>query len=82
MKVNLYSTAGCHLCEQAKIIIWPFLLQYQYRLKEIDIADEDVLMAKYGVTIPVLGSPASERELLWPFNADDVNLFFSELANL
>jgi glutaredoxin len=82
MKIHLYSTAGCHLCEQAKVIVWPLLLQYQYRLQEIDIADDDKLIAKYGVSIPVIGSPISERELRWPFNTKEVDLFFSELADI
>jgi hypothetical protein len=81
MKIHLYSTAGCHLCDQAKTIVWPLLLQYQFRFQEIDIADDDALLSKYGVSIPVLGSRISERELSWPFSADDVNLFFSELAD-
>jgi glutaredoxin len=81
MKVILYSTAGCHLCDQAKGIIWPLLLQYQFRLQEIDIADDDNLISKYGVSIPVLVSRNSEQELRWPFSADDVNVFFSALAD-
>lgn len=79
MKVYLYSTAGCHLCEHAKAVVWPLLLQYQFRLMEIDIADNDELIALYGIRIPVLASPVSTRELNWPFNADEVDAFFSEL---
>ena len=82
MKVILYSTVGCHLCEQAKNILWSLVVQYQFRLIEIDIAEDNVLVSRYGVRIPVLGSPASERELNWPFSTSDVDIFFAELADI
>lgn len=82
MKVILYSTIGCHLCEQAKQILWPLLIEYQFRLSEIDISDNDSLISHYGIRIPVLASPASERELNWPFDAVEVDTFFKELAGI
>lgn len=82
MKVYLYSTAGCHLCDLAKAILWPLLVKHQFRLAEIEIADDDELIARYGVRIPVLGSPLTERELNWPFNASDIDLFLTELSEM
>ena len=82
MKVILYSTAGCHLCEQAKQILWPLAVQYQLRFVEVDVADDDALMSRYGIRIPVLASPASERELNWPFSVKDADVFFAELADM
>jgi RNase H-fold protein (predicted Holliday junction resolvase) len=82
VKVNLYSTVGCHLCEQAKVILWPLLLQYQFRLNEIDIATDDALIEQYGTRIPVLGVPNHMTELNWPFSAQQVDEFFAELAGL
>ena len=82
MRVYLYSTVGCHLCDLAKAIIWPLLVEHQFRLVEIEIADDDDLIARYGVRIPVLGSPLCERELNWPFSVSDINSFFTELAAL
>ncbi len=82
MKVILYGTVGCHLCEQAKQVLWPLVVQYQFRLVEIDIADDDGLMSRYGIRIPVLASPASERELSWPFSVKDADIFFAELAEI
>ena len=82
MKVNLYSTVGCHLCEQAKVILWPLLLQYQFRLNEIDIATDDALIEQYGTRIPALGVANHTTELNWPFNAQQVDEFFAELAGL
>lgn len=80
MRVYLYSTAGCHLCDLAKAVLWPMLAKHQFRLVEIDIADDDDLIARYGVRIPVLGAPITERELNWPFSVNDIDLFFTDLA--
>ncbi|RZA07837.1 MAG: glutaredoxin family protein [Moraxellaceae bacterium] len=80
MKVYLYSTKGCHLCEEAKVILWPLLLQYSARLKEIDIADDDQMIERYGVRIPVLGAPDTDTELDWPFTSEQVDTFLTKLA--
>jgi glutaredoxin len=82
VKVYLYSTVGCHLCEQAKVILWPVLLQYQFRLVEVDIADSDELIEQYGTRIPVLHINNNSRELNWPFTAQDVDILFAELSGL
>ncbi len=82
MKVYLYSTLGCHLCEQAKSILWPLLLQYQHELVEVDIATSDELIERYGVRIPVLSYPDHSNELNWPFGAADVEQFFAALKKV
>lgn len=80
MSVYLYSTLGCHLCDQAKAILWPLLSHYGYHLQEIDIADSDELIEKYGVRIPVLASGYDGRELGWPFDAVAANSFLAEIV--
>jgi len=86
VKIYLYSTVGCHLCEQAKVVLWPLLMQYQCRLTEIDIATTDALIEQYGTRIPVLSAAsqpsANHRELNWPFTAQEVDAFFAELIGL
>lgn len=77
MKIYLYSTVGCHLCEQAKVILWPLIAQYQFQLLEIDIATSDELIEQYGIRIPVLAADNRLDELNWPFKAEDVNDFFA-----
>jgi hypothetical protein len=64
----LYSTLGCHLCELAKEQIEPLLVPLALRLVEIDIADDDILLEKYGVRIPVIQLANSDKELGWPFD--------------
>lgn len=81
MKVYLYMTAGCHLCDKAKQLIWPLILQYQFRLVNVDIADDDSLIERYGISIPVLGAHEKFRELKWPFTEEEANNFFAELMD-
>jgi len=74
----LYSTVGCHLCEQAKALLLHCLDQNEYRVEEVDIADDDALMERYGVTIPVVAKAGGEKdgeqkqELNWPFDAEQL----------
>ena len=73
--VLLYSTAGCHLCELAKEVVYPLLDEFNLHLTERDIADDDELVEAYGVRIPVLLLPAEDQtfalageDLGWPFD--------------
>jgi glutaredoxin len=68
----LYTTLGCHLCEEAKTLLKPLLAKGDWQLQQVDIADSNDLMAKYGIRIPVLAIPASSHELNWPFTAEDI----------
>ncbi len=68
----LYTTLGCHLCEQAKDELWPVLEHVGWRLEEVDIADSDALIARYGTRIPVVARADSGSELGWPFGASEV----------
>jgi hypothetical protein len=79
VKIHLYSTLGCHLCEKAKVILWPLLSQFSYELVEIDIASSDELIEHYGIRIPVLSNLDQSRELNWPFTSAEVEQFFAGL---
>ncbi len=67
-KLFLYSTAACHLCEQAAALLQPYL-QRGWRCEEVDIAADDALFERYGVRIPVLLRTDTGAELGWPFDA-------------
>ncbi|MFT7387582.1 MAG: hypothetical protein ACI8VC_000823 [Candidatus Endobugula sp.] len=79
----LYHTLGCHLCDLAKKQVEPLLAEYDLCLVEIDIADDDILVEKYGVRIPVIqlqGTVAlaehestSKYDLGWPFDTAGVH---------
>jgi hypothetical protein len=80
VKIYLYSTLGCHLCEQAKVILWPLLLKYQFRLVDIDISISDEMIENYGTRIPVLNAGDDSAELNWPFTPEQVDSYFAELV--
>ncbi len=66
--LTLYSTQGCHLCEMA------FDLVKQAGLADavsiVDIAFDDALFSRYGVTIPVV--EYNGAELAWPFDRQEL----------
>lgn len=65
----LFATEHCHLCEQARDVLLACGLGGRYTL--VDISDDDQLMARYGLRIPVLAGGA--RELDWPFDEHAVH---------
>ncbi|WP_299975329.1 glutaredoxin family protein [uncultured Pseudoteredinibacter sp.] len=65
--VTLYTTAGCHLCEQAKTLFWPCAQSLALRLEEVDIAHSAQLVERYGIRIPVIATKEG-REIAWPFD--------------
>ncbi|WP_084185954.1 MULTISPECIES: glutaredoxin family protein [Vibrio] len=69
--ITLFSTEGCHLCEMA------LTLTQQLNINEsitiVDIAFDDELFSRYGVTIPVLHYHGSE--LNWPFDLQQLQIW-------
>jgi hypothetical protein len=63
----LYSTLGCHLCEQALELILP-LLNDACMVNVVDISDSDDLMDRYSTRIPVVARSDNHTEIAWPFN--------------
>ena len=59
--------------------MWPVLLQYQFRLAEVDIAESDDLIEKYGTRIPVVSVANHVDELNWPFTSEQLDSFFAAL---
>ena len=71
----LYSTSHCHLCELGYALILQTAVPGNVSL--IDIADDEVLLAEYGMRIPVLKRIDTNAELTWPFNEVDIAVFLS-----
>ena len=69
----LYMTAGCHLCDEAQRLVVETLGK---PVPEVDIVDDERLMTRYGVHIPVLYR-ADGTELGWPFDAAAVRTLAS-----
>jgi len=90
----LYSTLGCHLCDQAQELL-DSLNRYMsekyfpdagaavderlFEIRVVDIADDDLLFELYGVRIPVLSNESKTEELAWPFDMEDAYRFIVAL---
>ena len=69
--VTLYTGPHCHLCEQAKTVLYPLLSERQLQLVEINIQESDDLKERYGIRIPVVAL-ANGQEKGWPFTASQI----------
>lgn len=68
--IILLTRPGCHLCEEAKVLLHELGTRFPHRLEERNIDEDPALRARYHLTIPVirmgeveLGAPISRREL-------------------
>ena len=73
--IKLFTTSGCHLCEQAASMVSYLLannpqMAKKFQLKEVEIANDDELLEQYGVRIPVL--LVENQELGWPFDFQEL----------
>ena len=75
LSVVLYQTLGCHLCEEALVVMNASRGLDGVVLQSIDIADDDGLLARYGTRIPVLHRVDTGAELDWPFTSEEVARF-------
>ena len=50
----LYGKAGCHLCDDARAVIYDVRSRREFELKEVDVSLDPVLHARYGERIPVV----------------------------
>ncbi len=74
MKVQLYTTLGCHLCEQAmEMLLYLQAQGIDLQIESIEIADDDDLMERYGIRIPVVRG--TDNEIGWPFSIEELRVF-------
>ncbi|ODN65912.1 MULTISPECIES: glutaredoxin family protein [Methylophaga] len=69
--LQLFSTAGCHLCELAFEQVKSLPNADQINLQIVEIGDDDGLVEQYGIRIPVLKFP-DNSELNWPFEQHNI----------
>ena len=74
MTITLYTTLGCHLCDQARELL--MMVNPDLQIEFVDVAEDDALIARYGERIPVLSREG--RELAWPFGLLDVQAFLQK----
>ena len=51
--VTLYGRTGCHLCEDALIVLQSLQVELDFEIEEILIDGDEELSKKYGEKIPV-----------------------------
>lgn len=74
MKTTLYTTLGCHLCEQALSQLYELQREgLPVDIYEAEIADSEVLLETYGLRIPVVAAGA--EEIGWPFTLPELRAF-------
>lgn len=77
--LELMTTSGCHLCDQAVDVIVNGLDGRNFTIDLVDIAFDDALMDRYAVRIPVLVCPQQTKELAWPFDSRQLSDFANDL---
>lgn len=70
-KITLISGPNCHLCDQAKAILYPLLEVKNIQLNELNVRDDAALFEQYGLRIPVVVF-ADGREKGWPFTTAQI----------
>lgn len=78
--IILLSTLGCHLCEEAELILAACDLGL-FELEVIDIAEHGQWQKQYAVRIPVIYHLDTKKELGWPFTQLDVQALINELSD-
>lgn len=80
MVLTLFTTEGCHLCEDAHELLLSVAERRPFHLQLQEIGDDDELVARYGIRIPVILFPDG-AELGWPFTEEDVEqLILSKIS--
>jgi len=68
----LYTTAGCHLCEQAAAMLAELEAENLVAVNAVDIATDEALVERYGIRIPVVRNEARAEEIGWPFAMEEL----------
>jgi glutaredoxin len=58
--VTLYGKPGCHLCDDARIVVERVRAEHPFELREVDVSLDPRLNREYGERIPVLALDGEE----------------------
>ena len=75
MKLKVYSTGGCSICEQVIDKLFETPLGEGVELTVVDVSFHEDLLAKYGSEIPVL--EIENRLLRSPFDNEEMMAFLN-----
>jgi redox-sensing transcriptional repressor len=70
-EVTLYGRAGCHLCDEARVVLQRVQTDLPFTLIERDIDSDDQLLRRYLERIPVIALGGEE---LFDFHVDEARL--------
>lgn len=70
-KITLISGPNCHLCDQAKQLLYPLVESNNIQLNELSVIDDAALFERYSLRIPVVVF-ADGSEKGWPFTAAQI----------
>ena len=76
LRVTLYERDGCHLCDEARVLLDEMLGTEGYA--RVDIEADDDLVLRYGFRVPVIGLDGVDR-LVAPITAPDLRELLAEL---
>jgi hypothetical protein len=72
VKLILYSTSHCHLCELAESILKDISVLNDIVWTTIEITEDSMLLLRYEIKIPVIKRVDNEIEISWPFTAQEI----------
>ena len=58
--VTLYGRPGCHLCDDARVVLENLRARFPFELVEVDIEGDPALHARYLERIPVVALDGTE----------------------
>lgn len=70
--LRFYTTAGCHLCEQAFAELEPIARRKRLVIECIDVMDDPDAEAAFAESIPVIMNEQRADALYWPFTREDI----------
>ena len=56
----MYARPGCHLCDDARVVIEAARAEVAFVFEEVDIESDDALVRDYGLRIPVVAVDGDE----------------------
>jgi hypothetical protein len=76
-KITLFTTLGCHLCEDALAMLRYYQEEIAnvFEIEQVEIIDSERLIEAYGTRIPVLLHSETQQEIGWPFNMEQLAIF-------
>jgi len=73
VKLILYSTSHCHLCEQAETLLKICEINNNLSWESVEISENMKLLELYATKIPVIKRIDNNEEIAWPFTVSEIS---------